>query len=752
MGNLDNIAAWRERTFSSLMSVVILVGAVSTIAIFPVLLHSGMWHVVIADTVALAWMVGIWRLKNLKYAIRVYNFLVVVYVLAIILMITVGSISLSYLLGPPLIAAILLNLRAALIATGLGVAALIVAGATELLDLNVAGWGHAPLKSSLAAAVNYSTVSVMLSLMCSTLLSGLSRSLGELELTSAAASKLNDMVLIFATSKGTNSDRPIIFVNDAFLQRTGHEREQVLGRDLRILQGPSTDAVVMTNLLNSMPWCGSPKIEMIGYTKAGAEFWLELEVVPFTKSGDSAHHWVVVSRDITDRRTAEQSIHRLAFYDVLTGLPNRRLLMERLTNVIRQSSFDAAQSAVLYLDVDNFKKINDQRGHATGDLLLEHVAVRLKETVRGSDLVARLGGDEFVIVLDACAVDTDAVIRSAREVANKVRATLATPFVLEGQPYRVSASIGIALVTPGTSPNDLLREADTAMYYAKARGRDSAVIFNGEMLMQVQHKLTLERDLGMAFDARELTMYLQLQIDQNGSAVGAELLMRWRRPDGTMVRPDLFIPAAESSGLIIPLGQWALIQACEIWLALERSGNLIHLSINVSPLQFRQQNFVDYVRTLLATTGVPPHYLIFEVTEGLFIDDIDQTISRMHDLAKLGIRFSVDDFGTGYSNLTYLAKMPLYELKIDKSFIRNIPNDPTSSAIVHSVVAMAGHLGLQVVAEGVESIEHVHFLAQHDQVIMQGFHFHRPAPLYNVITHLQGLDFARRNLSIPSNS
>ena len=742
MGNLDNIAAWRERTFSSLMSVVILVGAISTIVIFPVLVHSGMWHVVIADTVALAWMTGIWRFKYLTYAVRVYNFLVVVYVLAIVLMLTVGSISLSYLLGPPLIAAILLNLRAALIATGLGVAALIVAGATELLDLNVAGWGHAPLKSSLAAAVNYSTVSIMLSLMCSTLLLGLSRSLGELELTSAAVSRLNDMVLIFTASKETDSDRPIIFVNDAFLQRTGHDREQVLGQDLRILQGPDTDAGIMKNILDAALSGGSSKKEIIAYTRAGAAFWLELEVMPFTKSGNNSNHWVVISRDITERRTAEQSIHRLAFYDVLTGLPNRRLLMERLAVVIQQSSSDAVQSAVLYLDIDNFKKINDQRGHATGDLLLEHVASRLKKTVLGSDVVARLGGDEFVIILDACAADKDAVIRSSLDVANKVRSNLAMPIELEGQPYRVSASIGIALVTRGTNPHDLLREADTAMYHAKAQGRDSAILFDNEMLAQVQHKLKLERELSMAFDAGELTLYLQLQVDRNGSAVGAELLTRWRLPDGTMVRPDLFIPAAESSGLIIPLGEWALVQACKIWLALERSGNPIPLSINVSPLQFRQQNFVDQVRTTLATTGVHPQNLIFEVTEGLFIDDIDETISRMRDLAKLGIRFSVDDFGTGYSNLTYLTKMPLYELKIDKSFICNTPHDQASSAIVHSVVAMAEHLGLRVVAEGVESVEQERFLAQHERVLMQGFHFHHPAPLHDVIAHLQDMEFA----------
>jgi len=736
MVNVYNIAGWRERTFTSLMSVVIVVGAISTVVILPVLLQNGMWQVALADSLALAWMFGIWRLKHLSYAARVYNFLAVVYALAIVLMLSIGAVSLSYLLGPPLIAAILLNLRAALIATAMGVAALIVAGATGYIDLSVPGWGHAPLKSSLAAAVNYSTVGVMLSLMCSTLLQGLSRSLGELELTSAAVARLNDMVLIFAADDGGAAERPIIFVNDAFLQRTGHTREQVLGQGLRILQGPDTEAAVMARLLQAMAGGSASRTEMVGYTRAGAAFWLEIDAMPFTRSGDSASHWVVVSRDITERRTAEQAIHRLAFYDVLTGLPNRRLLMERLGAVVAQARPGAAISAVLYLDIDNFKGINDERGHATGDVLLERAAARLAQAVRGRDMVARIGGDEFVILLDARAPDPDTSVRLALEVAAEVRAALGAPLELEGQPYRISASIGVALVMPGADPHDLLREADTAMYHAKAGGRDGVMLFDGAMLAQAQHKLTLERDLGAALDGGELAMHLQLQVDRDGAAVGAELLMRWRRPDGSMVRPDLFIPVAESSSLIVPLGRWALHQACEAWLALERAGHPLPLSINVSPVQFRQPDFVGQVRAVLAATGAPAEHLIFEVTEGLLIDDIDQTIARMHELAALGIRFSVDDFGTGYSNLAYLTKMPLYELKIDKSFMRDTPHDLASTAIVQSILAMAGHLGLRVVAEGVESAQQARFLAQQGGVVMQGFHFHRPAPLGEVIADL----------------
>jgi diguanylate cyclase (GGDEF)-like protein/PAS domain S-box-containing protein len=742
MDNINNIAGWRDRTFSSLMSVVIIVGAVSTAVIIPFLVQNQMWQVAVADSLALAWMFGIWRLRHFSYTTRVYNFLAVVYSLAIVLMLSVGSASLSYLLGPPLIAAILLNLRSAMIATGLGVAALIVVGATSHIELSVPGWGHAPLKSSLVAAINYSTVGVMLSLMCSTLLQGLSRSLSELELTSAAVARLNDMVLIFVANGGTTVGCSIIFVNDAFLQRTGHAREQVLGRGLDILQGPETDALVMEHLLNAMACGGSSKKEMMGYTRAGAGVWLEIEVMPFTRSGETQSHWVVISRDISERRTAEEAIHRLAFYDVLTGLPNRRLLMKRLGEVVQSSRTGRPLCAVLYLDIDNFKNINDERGHAAGDLLLERAAARLQQSVRGCDMVARIGGDEFVILLEERHQCPDVVVRQAMEAAAEVRLALGAPLELEGHPYQITASIGVALVMPGTDAHDLLREADTAMYHAKAGGRDGVMLFDAAMLAHAQEKLSIERELGMALDSGELAMHLQLQVDVQGMAVGAELLMRWCLKDGNMVRPDVFIPVAESSGLIVPLGHWVLRQACDAWLALERAGHPMPLSINVSPLQFRQQDFVDQVRSVLAVTGTPASGLIFEVTESLLIEDIDQTIARMETLAALGIRFSIDDFGTGYSNLAYLNKMPLYELKIDKSFMRDMPEDQNSTAIVQSILAMAGHLNLRVVAEGVETAEQVRFLAQQGNIVMQGFHFHRPMPLICVVECLDAVDYA----------
>ena len=734
MANVNDIAAWRERTFTSLLAVVLVVGSLSTVAIFPLLVSQGMWTVAVADSVALVWIFAVWRLKKLSYTTRVLHFLTVVYLLSVVLMLTVGAASLSYLLGPPLIASILLGMRPAMLALVLGAASLVALGADGHIVLHVPGWEHDPLKASLVAALNYGTTGAMLVLTSSTLLKGLSSSLSDLELTSAAVSRLNDLVLIAKAADAQQAPQPITFANDAFLRRTGYTREEIVGHSLHVLQGPETDPAVLKRLFEALV-AGQPcNDELICYTRAGETFWVELEAMPFSRAGEPTSHWVVVGRDITERRMAADAIHRLAFYDVLTGLPNRRLLMERLGAVVEQARAGNGLGAVLYLDLDNFKDINDARGHAVGDALLGHAAARLAQAVRTCDTVARIGGDEFVVLVDQLGTDPAAAAQRALDLAGQVGSALAAPLDLEGQPYRIGASVGVTLVQRGCADaHDLLREADTAMYRAKSGGRNGVVLFESAMLAEAQHKLTLERDLAQALADGELAMHLQLQVDHGGAPAGAELLMRWRRADGSMVRPDIFIPAAESSGIIVPLGHWVLRQACAAWLALDRAGHPMPLSINVSPLQFRQPDFVQQVRAILLETGTPAEQLIFEVTEGLLVEDIAQTIARMHELSALGIRFSVDDFGTGYSNLAYLKKMPLYELKIDKSFMHDTPHDESGTAIVQSILSMAGHLGLRVVAEGIESDAQACYLKSHGRPYMQGFLYHRPMPLEQLL-------------------
>ena len=404
--------------------------------------------------------------------------------------------------------------------------------------------------------------------------------------------------------------------------------------------------------------------------------------------------------------------------------------------------------AILYVDLDNFKKVNDARGHATGDALLVNATARLSGAVRTRGIVARIGGDEFVVLLDGLDVDGAAATRAARAVADEIRAALAEPFEIDGQSYLTTASIGVALpLGDDGDAQDLLREADTAMYHAKADGRNGVALFETAMLADAQRKLALERDLAQAMENGELAMHVQLQVDHDGQPAGAELLMRWQRADGGFVPPDVFIPVAESSGLIVPLGRWVLREACRAWLALDAAGHPLPLSINVSPLQFRQPDFVAQVCAVLRETGAPPQQLIFEVTEGLLVEDVGQTVDRMRELSALGIRFSIDDFGTGYSNLAYLKKMPLYELKIDKSFMRDTPHDANGAAIVQSILAMAGHLGLRVVAEGIESDAQARFLAAHGGAAMQGYLFHRPMPLAGLIARLDERDPATLDIA-----
>ncbi|RYF03629.1 MAG: GGDEF and EAL domain-containing protein, partial [Oxalobacteraceae bacterium] len=696
MSSSHEIAQWRTQIFSSLLSVVLVIGAIAAAPCIPLLIRQGLWPVAVMDVVVLAWIFAVRRLTRLPYTVRVMHFLAIVYVLGIGLLLTVGPISLNYLMAPAALAVILLGTRPAMALLALASASILVLGLSGQVTMQVTTLEHEPVLATLATTLNFACIGALVTLTSGTLLKGLSRSLGEargtadaleagqaalhaanaeLGLTSTALARLNDLVVIASVDPAPGAPQPIIFVNDAALRRSGYARAEVIGRSLRMLHGPDTDPATVRRIVDAMGRNEPVRAEVINYSKGGDPYWVEMEMLPFSSQGAAITHWVVIARDITERRHSAQAIHQLAFFDVLTGLPNRRLLMERLDVMVAGSHAGRGLGALAYIDLDNFKKINDACGHAAGDQLLTTAAARLRGAVRAHDTVARLGGDEFVILLEGLDADPAVARRAAMGVADKVRRALSQPMEIDGQSYQSSASIGVALALGGReSAHDLMREADTAMYHAKAGGRNGVVMFDTAMLADAERKLTLERDLANALDNGELAMHLQLQVDHAGMPAGAELLMRWTRPDG-LVPPDLFIPIAESSGLIVTLGHWVLRQACAAWIELDAAGHALPLSINVSPLQFRQPDFVASVRATLQETGVPPDQLIFEVTEGLLVDDIDQTVARMHELTALGIRFSIDDFGTGYSNLAYLKKMPLYELKIDKSFLRDTPHD-----------------------------------------------------------------------------
>jgi len=759
MGTYYDIAHWRSRVFSSLLSYVVMLGTLAAVPSIGLSISEGLWPVALMDSVALAWVTALWRLPRLSYTFRVLNFLAILYLIGIGLMLTVGPVSQIFLMALPVLGVVLLNMRWALGALVWSGASILVLGLTGYARLYVTGLEEYQLLPCLIVTLNYLFVGALITLTCGSLLQRLDNSMAELgrtadsleegharlhelnaelRLTSAAVARLNDMVLIARVVDGTAAEQPIIFANDAFVRRTGYTREEVVGQSMRILHGPETDQAEVARIVAAMARGEAAKAEMVNYTRRGEKYWVEMELVPFADEGGRNTHWVVVGRDITERRNAADAIHRLAFYDVLTGLPNRRLLIERLDAMIARAHMGTGLGAVLFIDLDNFKTINDARGHAIGDTMLKHAAQRVAAVLRQGDTVARLGGDEFVVVLENLGGDALRATAAAQMVAEKIRGALAEQVEIGGQIYHASASIGIALpLRAGQAGYDLLREADTAMYHAKVAGRNGVALFEDGMLAEAERKLTLERDLAQAMESGELSMHLQLQIDHRHVPVGAELLMRWCRPDGSFVPPDVFIPAAESSGLIYPLGQWVLRQACEYWLRLQRAGMAVPLSVNVSPLQFRQPDFVEQVCAILVETGAPASQLIFEVTEGLLVNDLNETIARMHELAQMGIRFSIDDFGTGYSNLAYLKKMPLYELKIDKSFIRDTPGDVNGTAIVQSILAMADHLGLRVVAEGVETGEQAEFLAANRKPAMQGFLFSRPVPLDDFMSQMK---------------
>jgi len=755
----NDIAHWRAQIFAKLLLVVFLLGSVTAVPSVLLAASEGLWSIVVIDIVALLWLAAIWRLRRLPYTVRVVNFLAVAFIVGIGLLLKVGPVSQIYLMAIPVLAALLLGLRPALWTLGLAGLAVMVVGFEQNSKLYIEGMPDYGFLKAAIVTINFMFMTAVLTLSCAVLLQHLARSFSELQnhqaelsalnaelrLTSAAVSRLNDMVLIAEVDQegGGEAAQRIIFVNEAFERRTGYRRGEVLGRSLRLLQGPDTETAVLDHIERAMARSEAVRAELLNYTKSGEPYWVETELVPFADEGGVNTHWVAVERDITERKKSQDDIHRLAFFDVLTGLPNRRLLMDRIDKLLASSERGATYSAVMFIDLDRFKTINDARGHATGDALLCNAAARLSQLMRKADTVARIGGDEFVVLLGHLAHDLHAATHAALTVAEKIRAAIGRDFEIEGQSYNSTASIGVTMLpkaggdAEGQSAQDLLREADTAMYRAKAEGRNGIAFFETAMQAEVERRLTMERDLAAALAAGELQMHVQAQVDRTGRTVGGELLMRWPLAGGDMVPPHVFIPVAEESGLIVELGAWALRQACEAVLRLAQAGLAMPLSVNVSPTQFRQADFVEVVQRTLADTGAPAAMLVLEVTEGLLIDKMDETIARMHQLAALGLRFSIDDFGTGYSSLAYLKKMPLYELKIDRSFIMDTPDDANSRALVQSILAMAGHLGLRVVAEGVETQAQADFLIANACACMQGYLYARPMPLAALIERLQ---------------
>ena len=638
----------------------------------------------------------------------------------------------------------------------------------------------------------------------------------QLLLLQTSIAQLNDMVMITEAGPLDAPGPRIVFVNDAFERRTGYTRSEVMGRSPRFLQGKRTQRSELDRLREALESLQPVRVELINYTKHGEPYWVELEIVPVDYFHRGVTHWVAVARDISERKAAEDEIEGLAFYDALTELPNRQMLMVRLERALATNSpasppaagtppapapqlgaakppgpqttyfadtvpgftdFAPTQpgmaapappppgrnrrkraapaaalttSALMFIDLDHFKILNDTLGHATGDLLLQKVALRLASCVRLSDTVARLGGDEFVVMLEnlgrdeegdtTSPPDPDSALHKARVVGEKIVASLSEPFDLAGHQHHCTCSVGITLF--GSQPitlSDVLKQADLAMYQAKAAGRNGVCFFDPAMQSLAISNAALTSDMRRGLREGEFELFYQPQVGRDGRMFGVEALLRWQHPERGMITPDDFIPQAEESGLIMPLGEWVLQTACEqlaTWGKRPETEKL-SIAINVSMRQFRHPEFVEQVLAMIAQTGIRAHRLKLELTESLLATGLEITIAKMGRLKDAGVTLSIDDFGIGYSALSYLKYLPLDQLKIDRAFVKDVLTDPNDAAIARTIIGLAQSLGLGVVAEGVETEEQRAFLAKHGCECYQGWLFCKALPIDKLEAFMQ---------------
>jgi diguanylate cyclase (GGDEF)-like protein/PAS domain S-box-containing protein len=530
----------------------------------------------------------------------------------------------------------------------------------------------------------------------------------------------------------TDATAIILRVNQAFEKITGYSASEIVGQNLSVLQSDHHDAAfyqaMWSEIHNTGNWVG----EVWDRRKSGELYPKHLTITAVYGSNHDVSNYVFVFTDIAERKQSEKEIHQLAFYDPLTGLANRRLLVDRLQQAIEKSLRSGQRGALLFLDLDQFKMINDTKGHAIGDLLLIEVARRLKTHLRKGETVARHSGDEFVLVLEELSKESDLAATQAELVAEKISRALSQPHVLEGYTCYTTPSIGISLFFGHQdSINVLFRNADVAMYQAKAAGRNAIRFFDPQMQVALEARSSLEADLRQALDEQQFSLYYQIQVDSQYRPLGAEALLRWEHPDRGLVFPDQFIPLAEETGLIVPIGLRVLETACAQICKWQRDALTRHLTlaVNVSARQLHQTDFTDQVERVLRESDVNPSLLKLELTESIVLENFEDTIDKMQTLKSLGVRFSLDDFGTGQSSLTYLKRLPLDQIKIDRSFVRDIASDPNDATIVNTIIAMSKAMGLDVIAEGVETKAQQEFLEAHGCHAFQGYLFSKPVPL-----------------------
>ncbi|MBI3221985.1 MAG: EAL domain-containing protein [Nitrosomonadales bacterium] len=567
----------------------------------------------------------------------------------------------------------------------------------------------------------------------------LSRILRDWEINQERIELLNEARAIYELSLDlicvANLQGYFLRINPAFNATLGYSEEELCGQPFRTFIHPDDLDATKAELSRLSKGHRTHSFSCRFRTKQNQYRWLEWNAILASK-GDRIY---AVARDVTERKLAEERIHHLAFYDALTLLPNRRLLTDRLRHAMATSHRSQEYAALLFIDLDNFKALNDTQGHNVGDLMLIEVTRRLQHCVRDVDTVARLGGDEFVVLLESLSNSREAAANQAMLVGEKIREATAQAYDLNTFEYHGSSSIGISLFRgEDIGLDDLLKHADTAMYQAKDAGRNALRFFDPKMQADLEERSMLEKELRHVLKEQQLRLYYQAQVDVQGKVVGAESLLRWPHPQHGWISPMQFIPIAETTGMIVPIGEWVLQTACAQLNAWRDNPSTAHfqLAVNVSARQFRQPDFVARVLDLLGVSGINPQLLKLELTESLVLDNINSCISKMNELRNAGIRFSMDDFGTGQSSLTYLKRLPLDQLKIDQSFVRDITHDEGNAAIVKTIIMMAQNLGIEVIAEGVETEAQRNFLMQNNCNLYQGYLFAKPVPIADFRTAL----------------
>jgi diguanylate cyclase (GGDEF)-like protein/PAS domain S-box-containing protein len=553
-----------------------------------------------------------------------------------------------------------------------------------------------------------------------------------------ANKELSIAATVFESQEGmmvTDASTVIIRVNRAFTHITGYSAEDAVGQTPRLLSSGMQSKKFYATMWDSINSTGMWKGEILNRRKNGEVYPEYLYITAVKNAEGIVTNYVASRTDITSSKSASDEIERLYSIDLLTELPNRRLFLDRLKQALAISAHSGRQGALLFLDLDKFKNLNDTQGHNVGDLLLQHVAKRLTACLREGDTVSRFGGDEFVVLLENLSEHAIEAATQTKDIAKKISRSLNQAYQLDAHSCFNSASIGATLfIGHELMPEELLKQADIAMYQSKVQGGNTLRFFDQMMQEAITARVDLEYELREAIEQQQFQLHYQMQVDRTGQAIGAEALIRWQHPERGMLSPQYFIPSAEDIGLILPLGQWVLDTACaqlKKWQQSPLTSDIV-LAVNVSAKQLHQVDFVEQVLATVQRHGTNPARLKLELTESMLLDNINGIIAKMNALNKIGIHFALDDFGTGYSSLQYLKKLPINQLKIDQTFVRDIATDSSDRKIVRTIITMASSLGIDVIAEGVETAEQRRFLLDSGCLQYPGYLFSKPVPIEGV--------------------